>query len=685
MRIPALLVLLSLLCFMGPVQAMEDNLPERLVQIRLIPEKARIEPGGGIRIGIEQLIEPGWHTYWKNPGDSGVPPRVEWTLPEGFSAGEILWPAPHRLPYGPLLNYGYSDHAVLLQTIKAPGDFRGGVITLSAAIDVLVCKEECIPESGVYEITLNNDRATKSESLDGALALVPEEAPWKVTYNEKGGDLRLHLKDAAGEFADAEFFPAEWGLVENTATATVEREGDHSVLKQARGTRLLTETGNFEGVVTYSENGARRAYSFTARPGPAENKIATLPAADENAPMELWRIMILAVLGGLVLNLMPCVFPVLSIKALSLVEAVNRDCVRVRWHGISYTAGVMLSFIAMAGVLIALRAGGTQIGWGFQLQNALVIGGLAYLFLLIGLSLLGLFEIGGRFANAGSHFTRGEGYRHSFFTGVLATLVATPCTAPFMGVAIGYALVQPAAAALAVFAALGFGLALPYLFLSFVPALQKILPRPGHWMETFRQALSFPMLASAAWLVWVLAQQTDEMAVLKILLGGLLLAFALWALRQITLTRAWRFVKIIVVVAAVGGAVYLLPWPASHNETQFGEAFSTQKLDEYLGGNNPIFTEMTAAWCITCKFNHATSIDIESTRKAFADHNVKYLIGDWTNEDPAITEYLKKYGRSGVPLYVYYGPREAGGENRPEAKILPQVLTPGLVTSTLDN
>ena len=327
---------------------------------------------------------------------------------------------------------------------------------------------------------------------------------------------------------------------------------------------------------------------------------------------------------------MPCVFPVLSIKALSLVKIAEKHPTAAKFHGLAYTAGVVLSFVLIAAILIALKAGGSQIGWGFQLQNPYVVGALALLLLTIGLNMAGVFEIRNPFGNLGGKLASGGGYSGSFFTGVLATLVATPCTAPFMAGAIAYALLQSEIVALGIFAALGFGLALPYLLLSIVPAFQKMLPRPGRWMETFRKILSVPMFLAALWLGWVLTQQIG---------------------------------------------------PQNHDNLEFGSAYSESALEAALKTDQPVFVEMTAAWCITCKVNHKTSIDIDSTKTLFKEKNVIYLVGDWTNEDPAITKFLQGYGRSGVPIYVYYAPPERG--QRPQPKVLPQVLTPAIVQNTL--
>lgn len=688
-RLP--LLLLALLCLAPPAfaQGTPPQSTEKYVKIRLLPERAQVAGGDEIWIGIEQSISDGWHTYWFNPGDSGAAPQVSWKLPEDFETGGINWPVPEKIPYGPLANYGYSGRVMLLQKLKAPPEIPAGPLTLTAQIDILVCKEICIPESGDYTLTLNdpgNPGEDNTAYIDAALNKLPMGAEWPASYYEENGNFVVKIAaPQPGLFVGAKglnFFPTAWGMIANAANPDFKISAFGVTITQPRGERALAEAGDFEILVTF-ENAQKRheTFALVARPSSA-------PAKSSETMQETGFIgaLLLALLGGIVLNLMPCVFPVLSLKALSIVKHAGEGSSRA--SGLAYTAGIILSFLAIAAILIGIKSAGAGIGWGFQLQNPVIVALLAYLLFIIGLNLAGVFEISGRIGNFGSKLTQSAGISGSFFSGMLATIVATPCTAPFMAVALGYALVQPSPVALAVFAALGFGLALPLLLLSFLPPLQKLLPRPGAWMETFRQFLAFPMFASSAWLVWVLSQQAGSMGVLGVLMGMVAIAFGLWLLQRRPETKSRKTITIILAILSFLIALGLLPTPEIENDMahsekiSFGEEYSPATLTALLEGNDPVFVEMTAAWCITCKLNHAVAIDIPATRALFAQKNIRYLVGDWTNYDQTITDYLNSFGRSGVPIYVYYASPESDGQ-RPEPVILPQILTPGIVAETI--
>jgi thiol:disulfide interchange protein DsbD len=424
--------------------------------------------------------------------------------------------------------------------------------------------------------------------------------------------------------------------------------------------------------------------------------MVTIPPAPA---ISLWQALGLALLGGLILNLMPCVFPVLSMKALSLVKMSNREQSHAVVHGLAYTAGILVCFGVIAAILIALQQTGQQIGWGFQLQSPIVVLLLAYLLFLIGLNLSGVFEVGSAsLTNIGSRLSQRQGYTGSFFTGMLATVVATPCTAPFMGAAMGYALTQPPTAALGVFMALGLGLALPYLLLAGIPAFRRALPHPGAWMETFRQFLAFPMYASVAWLVWVYGQQVEgAYAILLAGLGIVFIAMGVWIWKKAPLRHPANALVKVVSVMCFGAALAIAalsimraPFVASSavadqpvQHSGNWTPFTQDQLDTALKGNDPVFVNMTASWCITCKVNERVALAVDSTQDLFKEKKILYLVGDWTNQNPEITAYLGTHGRSGVPLYVFYGSRDPTTNARPEPVVLPQLLTPGLIADVV--
>ena len=701
--ITALMICAAPILFSAPATAQQQE-PDNYVQWRALAEMPEILAGEDIWIAVEQDIYPQWHTYWRNPGDSGSPTRIEWDLPAGFEVSEIHWPLPHKLPYGPLLNYGYEGRIALLQKLSAPDILPDGPVTLTARTEALVCKDICIPEFSSVSLTLNkpgNATMPNYAYFERAQDKLPSASAWPAYYTQESGSGNDFVLEIETPFLctpeqpcdDLELFPHEWGLVDNTADARIERSMDKLIIKQtASPDRDITEVPQARFLVAYNNaQGAREAFEISGAlvtpPAAATSAAAAIDVAitaDISPDVTLAQALLFALLGGIILNLMPCVFPVLSLKALSLVKIAEKQPGLARMHGLSYTAGIILSFLAIAGVLIALKSVGAEIGWGFQLQNPLVVGLLAYLLFVIGLNLSGLFDVGGNFANTGQTLTQKSGLGGSFFTGILATLVATPCTAPFMAAALGYALVQPAVISLGIFAALGLGLALPYLALSFIPALDRLLPKPGAWMDTFKQLLAFPMFASAAWLVWVLSQQAGTMGVLSVLMGMVALAFGIWLWRHLPAAGFWRFLLKLLAIAAIIAPFIMLPrggdqTSAIEEDLKFGEAFSPAILQQALASDAPVFVEITAAWCITCKLNHAVGINIAPTKNAFANNNVRFLVGDWTNYDPAITDYLHKFDREGVPLYVFYAAPDANGQ-RPAPQVLPQILTPGTIS-----
>lgn len=678
------------------------------VRAELVSEMATVKPGEPFWVALRQTIRPKWHTYWKNPGDSGLPTEIRWTLPDGVKADPIVWPAPELFNIGGIINYGFHDDVLLLVKITPPANLAGPTLPLAAEAEWLVCEDVCIPEQGKFALDLPVGPASKPADggtralFDKARRSVPMESPWPARFGiAKSGDVTL-VVEAKGlkpeTIRNVYFFPAEWGAVAHMPrqTANVSADGIRIPLRRGDAKGGDTKAGTpqtLTGTLVMTEKVAdgehRQAFDISARLDPAFVP-AAMPAVADAESLSLVEALLFALLGGLILNLMPCVFPVLAMKAASFANLAGRERAELRRDGVAYTAGVLVAFAAMAAVVLAIRATIGEVSWGFQFQSPIFSLLIAYLFFVVGLNLSGAFEIGGAFAGIGQGLASRGGTTGAFFTGVLAVVVATPCTVPFMAAAVGFALSQPAPQTVGVMLMMGLGLALPYLALTLTPALHRLLPRPGAWMDRLRQILAFPMYASAVWMIWVLTQQTGADGVVYALGGMLLIAFAIWLLRQGAPASlgGWlrRGLAAAAVLLAFGAALKVddSPATAASSSSQSSamnfdgwERYSRARLDEALAAGKPVFIDFTAAWCITCLVNERVALETTAARQAFEQTGTVKLKGDWTNRDPEITAMLKEHGRAGVPLYLYW----SAGADRP--KILPQVLTEAIVVSTL--
>ena len=678
--------------------------------VELVVEQASLPASGGtITVGLHLQPNPGWHAYWMNPGDAGLPPTLRWTLPDGFAAADLRFPAPHVIPFGELVTYGFDDPILLLADVAVPaGLSTGDAHTLAAQARWVVCDDElCVPEQADVAVTLPvGDGATapaQAAAFAAAREKVPSKVDWPARFEHVGEQMRVAVgvPETVGDMRDAYLFVAQERLVRyGRQEASFTPRG--VVFSMDAGTRLAGES-EFAAVLAFKAGDAEQAVWLDVRAGddlpglvasaggggtPAV--AATVTGADLPGGLSLGYALLFAFLGGIVLNLMPCVFPILSMKALSLVQASRADR-RSAWQGgYLYTAGILVAFAAVGATLLVLRSAGEQVGWGFQMQSATVNLVLALLLLAIALNLLGVFEFGARLAGVGGSLASGGERKTAFFTGLLAVVVATPCTAPFMAGALGYALVQPAAVALAIFLLLGFGLAFPYLLLSCIPAVGRALPRPGPWMATFRNVLAFPMFATAVWLFWIIGNQLGADSMAMGLLAALAFGFALWAYGRVfgnARPWAWRGVAAAGLVAAL-----LLGWkmPAykiAQGEDHGGtlgqlalEPFSPERVTGYIDAEQPLFLYFTADWCVSCKVNERVALATDAVGDAFRSRGIKVVEGDWTNEDPVITAWLRRYGRVGVPLYLYF-PR---GSSLETAAVLPQILVPDTVIDAID-
>lgn len=701
------------------------------VTAELVAERDAVQPGQSLQIGLRLQHVPGWHTYWRNPGDSGLPTRIDWQLPAGASVGDIEWPAPKRLPLGPLVNYGYEDELLLPLRFTAPADaVPGQSLQLRAEAHWLVCKEVCIPENATLQLTLPVvDAATTPGptpwTTPFALAAAGRAQPlqgWQVSLQHSGRELLLSLEGPAARAPGApqpaiEVFPFAEQLIEPAAhdlyltphgyALRLKLMADAAAPAELRGV-LVAQDGSgavWGGGSAMAEFSApRQEVARIALPeGATRLSVATDPAAAGAAgslngtmtgtitgPISgLWMALLLAFVGGMVLNLMPCVFPVLSIKLLGLArQAPSRGALRT--HALAYGGGVLLSFLALAGALIALQAAGSAIGWGFQLQEPGMVALLALLFFAIGLNLMGVYEFANLLPQRAATWRAQRPAGDAFASGVLAVVAASPCTAPFMGAALGFALTQSAAVSLAVFAALGLGMALPYMALAVAPGWRRRLPPPGPWMERLKQGLAFPMFATAVWLLWVLGQQAGVGAMARLLMLLVGVTALLWLAHLGSLRGAlakglgalalaamlvWAWPQAEPLAAPVargdGRAVPALRAPEA-GWLPYDEALLARLTAE----GRPVFIDFTAAWCVSCQVNKRLVLNTDEAQQAFARADVALMRADWTRRDAVITQALARLGRNGVPVYVLQRPGR-------EPLLLPEILSQGIVRDAL--
>ena len=712
-------------------------------QAELLAEVASVQPGQPFTVGLSLTPDPGWHTYWINPGDAGKPAKLRWDAPEGLEFGELEFPAPGFVPFMGMMSYGYNEPTLLLSEVTQTVPVAGDSLLMNARASWLVCDDKlCIPERANLTLEIPVERGVPMErglpalggGQDGlpsaisedwrvqafaeARGLLPQPVEWQAAFHESGGELvfelatPLSLEDAASLY----LFPAAEGMIDHTAPQQVDVWSDRIRVAVPAGRRAARyeDTGL---VLSMAMDGApRQAFSLSAQrsEGAGEDSDGALmslsvppggdavagggghaagggsgPSAGGGSPdgggfsaVAFWQAVAFAILGGLILNLMPCVLPILSLKALGVAQMAGEKPEAARNSGLQYLAGVLVSFLVFAALIIAVRQAGEVVGWAFHMQNPLIVAVLSLVMVAVGLNLLGVFEV-----NLGAGALGGkaaQGKAAEFFTGVLAVLVATPCTAPFMAPALGYAILQPPGVTVGVFLALGLGFALPYCAVAFVPGARRLLPRPGAWMVSFRQALAFPMLATAIWLYWVLGNQAGVNALTLALISALALGLGAFGWRRMAgerISRSWRAASVAGLLVALLSVwavprVALAPGDAAPLEGEI--AYSEAALGELRDEQQPVFAYFTADWCITCKVNERVALQSGAVKDYFSREGVQVMVGDWTNEDPEITQVLQRHGRAGVPLYLYFKPGAS------EALVLPQLLTPNLVIEAIE-
>ena len=722
--------------FIGSSPVAAQPVKTEHVTAELVAERSAVQPGEPLRIGLRLQHIPHWHTYWRNPGDSGLPTTLSWTLPVGSHAGEIDWPAPKRLPIGPLVNYGYEGELLLPLVYTPPADARpGSTLSLQAKATWLVCRDVCIPESATLALQLpvvggaaSADAVTPGSTAYTALfeRTAGEQASplvgWAVDAQQAGRELLVtysKARDPTTPRPALQWFPYAAQLIEPAKHEVFRTDSGYAVkLRLLDGVAappslsgiVVAQGVTAPGAPTVWGNAQRSAEfdtpvrSVAALVWPTGAKALVDTDASAATPETLggranlgWATaLLLAFVGGMVLNLMPCVFPVLSIKLLSLVKHSGDGppaAAALRTHALAYSAGVVMSFLALAALLLALRAAGSAIGWGFQLQEPGVVFVLALLFFALGLNLMGAFEFGGLLPQGLAAWRDRRPAVDALASGVLAVVAASPCTAPFMGAALGYAITQSPAVGLSVFGALGLGMALPYALLVLMPGWRSRLPRPGAWMLRLKQALAFPMFLTVVWLVWVLGQQTGIDGAAKALIALVVMAFAIWvaggrsssgatgdgrplARRAIgglmlAAALAWSWPG-----AALSGSAAAAPTAVPGSPDAAWAPYDETVIAERLAAGQPVFVDFTAAWCVSCQVNKRLVLHTDATMQAFAHANVALMRADWTQRDARITAALARLGRNGVPVYVLLRPGR-------EPLLLPEILTAKLVRDAL--
>jgi thiol:disulfide interchange protein DsbD len=712
------------------------------VAASMMPEVVSFEPGKPFWVALSLQLEPGWHIYWRNPGDTGLPTAVEWQLPSGWKAGDIQWPYPDAFEFGGLINLGYEGDAVLLVRLTPPpGRTDGYVASIRAKVEWLACKESCVP--GEAMLTMDIPAAAGGARMSGEHRALFEHArsqlpvrssDWGVRATRGDGNLYIRLVQPGGdkeELKGVTFFPYQSSLIQYAPAQKLEKATDGYVLSVVLDSAHKGGLPEIGGVLVstsgWTSTGSPKALEIKVRaeeanvaeksPGlsPAQSAsptvsspekdsgTATVALPDPPAPSPgvptpasesptLLLALVFAFLGGIILNLMPCVLPVLSLKIMGFVQQAGEDSKKKLKHGLLFTLGVLVSFWVLSGLLLLLRASGEQLGWGFQLQSPAFVIVLSMFLYLFGLSMFGVFEIGVSLAGVGQGASGRASYWGSFTSGVLATVVATPCTAPFMGSALGFALSQPAFVSFLIFTFLGLGMAAPYIILTSSPRLLRYVPRPGAWMESLKQFLGFLLMATVLWLVWVLGLQTgtDGMAIL--LLALLLASVGGWIYGRwgnIAKEQPGRAIAQVLAALVVAGGLFLAlnnteaRVPSVEGVRQQGEIrwapFSAEAVRRLREEGRPVFIDFTAAWCLSCQVNEKVAFSSAEVQRAFAGKGIAAFKADWTNRDTLITQALAQFGRNSVPLYVLYPSGMKG-----DPVLLPEILTPGIVLEALE-
>jgi thiol:disulfide interchange protein DsbD len=661
MRVCLFLFFIVFLSSVASAQNNTQTITTPHTKASLIVATSTVTANQKVDIALHLELKAGWHTYWQNAGDSGLPATITWVLPEGVTASPLMFPTPKLIPTPPLVTYGYDAPVTLLSTLTLPKNLTSDSIAIKATATWLVCKDICIPETATFTLSIPVSSVApvaspETEALFNAARTAfatPLNAP--LSYQETEKNLAFRVPQSVLPAAQTgTLFSTQEGIVENVITQSFTQQGEDYLFTFP----LISSAENktLSGIITLQTTTEKRAFAFTAAP----STTAPLPSSPT---LSFWLATAFAFIGGLILNLMPCVFPVLALKAISLSKLQDKDAFHARQEGWAYTGGILTAFLIFGGVVLSLQHTANAVGWGFQLQAPAFVMALAFIFIALGLSLSGVLSLPTLLGNTGGKISQ----QSSFFLGMIAAVVATPCTAPFMAAALGYALVKPPLEAFSVIIALGLGLATPYLLITHSAWLRRKMPRSGAWMERLKHWLALPMYATAVWLLYVLQQQQVE-ALLKALIGITLLVVTAFVVYRNKSLAKLSYCGLALLLALL---IFTTPQP----QPTTTKTFSPSDIATYTA-KQPVFVDVTAAWCITCKVNERVTLKNERVQAAFKENNVQLIVLDWTNRDTAIGKYLEQFGRSGVPLYVYYPLGK-------EPVVLPQLLTPNEVIKTV--
>ena len=648
-------IIFSILLFLSSFCSIAEPVDVGHARISIIKDHSDFVPGTSLNIGLKVSMDQGWHTYWENPGDSGGPIEINWDLPDGFAVSNIKWPLPEKIEYPPLMTFGYENFVIYPMVLSIPKDYSNDYFEMIA--DILICADVCIPESG--KISSNFSDIDSDSLIYEWLESVPSDfLPVKASIADNNLEIRFTFEK---EIREIYFFPDENSSIDYSSKQNFyKKDGSYFLSINL----FNEELQKISGVLDINGTGYKIANS----------QIENL----NEGSLSLITALIFALLGGLILNLMPCVFPVISLKVLSFVSMGGSSPEKIRNHALVFTFGVIASFMIIAFAIVLLKQAGNYVGWGFQLQSPLIVGLLSMVMVFISLVLITENSFGESLTKLGNFERNENGYYSSFLTGVLAVVVASPCTAPFMGAALGYALIQPSGESIPIFLSLSLGFSLPYLLLAANPKLINFLPKPGNWMIALKEFFAFPMLATAIWLFWVFSLQVDQNSVIFLLIGWLLLALNFWVF-----LKNWKkIIKIIIFGISIISMLYFSPSLENSDAKQnliIGSATEWYEgIEEDLRNKNqPYFINFTAAWCITCQSNEITAFSKDNFKDLLEKNNIEYIKADWTNRNDDITKSLKKYGRSGVPFYLYWEP----GYEKP--KILPAILTDQIIINNI--